>query len=456
MNPYYYAEKLDKGELSVSIYGLGYVGLTLSAVWIKAGAKVIGVDINSEKVKAINKGKIFSIEKSIKDRILKGLKDGRFKALKDGVKASKLSDVKFVCIPVKVNKKGNLILSSLEKACISLAKGLKEKSMVVIESSLPPTTTEKVVKPLIEEHSNLKAGKDFLLAYSPERIFIGRAVEDIEKNHPKIVSGIDELSRKAIKILYERICEKGVIEVSSISSAEFIKVAQGVYRYVNIALANEMAKLCHKLSLDFNEIAKITNLDPHADIHRAGVGVGGICLPSYNLFLIDLANKHGLNLSLLKEARKVNLFMPRYTAQLVKEIALKLNSPKPKICILGLAFRGDIDDPRLSPTYDLIRELKHLKFNGLMVHDPYIDKDEFLRRKGIPLSSKLEKVLRNSDIVIIATDHSLYKSLSLEKIKSLSGKKTLGIIDGRNILDFKELPKGVAYVSIGRPLVSKL
>lgn len=449
--------KLREGLITASVYGLGRVGIPLALAWLRAGARVIGVDVNEDWVKSLN-----SLNFTIRDEpqltpLLKDfIKNGRFKATTDGVSASRESNVKLITVPTLINLKTlEFDLSALKVALQWIAKGLNVGDLVIIESSVPPTTTEKIAKPILEEISRLKVEDDFGLAFSPERVFIGRALRDIEDNYPKIIGGIGPKSSRATASLYECIAKKGVIVLSNSTAAELSKLFEGIYRDVNIALANELSMLCGKLNVDFMEIRAASNSQPYCHLHIPGIGVGGACIPIYPQFTIKIAEEHGVEMPLTSLARRINDEMPKYTVKLLLEAFKELGKPVENsiITILGIAFRGNISDTRLTPVYPLIDELIKLKAN-IKVHDPYIEYDSKLEENNIPLLP-LEEAVENVDAIIIATDHNQFKKLNLSKLVEKANKPVI-LIDGRNIYIKEEIPKNTLYISIsGKKIYSK-
>ncbi len=450
---------MTKEYENVSVYGLGYVGLISCAAWLRAGHKIIGVDILEKRVNDLNKaGSITHVEPEVAKEISKSIHQGRFKATSDGVYASKQSDVKLISVPVELNAEGSPILENLKAAAKSLAQGVKNGDAVIVESSVPPGTTLKLIKPLLERISGLEAENDFYLAYSPERVYLGRALEDLEVRYPKIIGATGPKSSKIIGKLYRKIAKKGVKTVSSPTVAEFEKLAEGVYRDVNIALANELSILASKAGIDYSEMAQVANSQPFCQLHQPGVGVGGACIPVYPLFLKAVAKDLGVQLDLTCLSRRINSFMPSYTAQLTQQLASRLGLKKPKVAILGLAYRGGTDDTRLSPTYDLINALIKCRIEEIMVNDPYVSKDPLLERMKLELTKELAEALKNADIAILAADHPEYMELTLQYLKDKMRKERIGVVDGRQIIKkWKHPPKGVAYEGIGRPraLISK-
>ncbi|MEM1810104.1 MAG: nucleotide sugar dehydrogenase [Thermofilaceae archaeon] len=438
----------------VAVYGMGYVGKAVAAVFLRAGFRVVGVDVSEERVSELNRGVVRYAESKVREAILMGLREGRFQATSDGVEASSRCRVKIITVPVHLRSDGTPDFASLEAAVEAAGRGAREGDLVVVESSVPPGTTLEVVAPTLEKASGLDVGDELLLAYSPERVYVGRAVEDIEERYPKVVAGVGPRSAEAARALYERVARKGVIVMTSPTAAEFEKLAEGVYRDVNIALANELAKLAAALGIDYSEVRAAANSQPYCHLHMPGVGVGGYCIPVYPRFLIHVARRLGLELPLIELARQINLSMPGYTAELVDIVARELGSLKPRIAVLGLAFRGGIDDTRLSPTYDLIDHLMKKGYELITVHDPYVAEDRTLRDLGLPLTHDLAEAVRGKEVVVIATDHPEYADLTPTLLQKLAETDRLAIVDGRLVVkEWRSPPKGVIYVGVGRPLV---
>ena len=448
-------EALRSGKIKVAVYGMGRIGIPLACAWLTAGAKVIGVDVNEKRVAMLNKGiNPFKDEPYVNKILREALRNGRFKATINGVEASRESHVKIIIVPVTLKHmrgKVEVNYENLVKVAEAIGRGLKRGDLVILETSVPPGTTRNILKPILERESRLKVEVDFGLAYSPERVAEGRVYLDIIEHYPKIVSGYGEKSLKAVRALYECVCRKGVIEVSKLEAAEFEKLAEGIYRDVNIALANELAILAMKLGLDFNEIRNAANSQPYCHLHKPGVGVGGLCIPVYPYFMLNLAEKLGLKLKLVEIAREINENMPKITLNLIIEAARKIRG-KPRIAILGLAFRGNIADTRNSPTYTLIKLLLAKGLKDIIVHDPYIEQDEKLTSLGIRLTTNINEAVKGRNIIVIATDHNDYKRLKPSELLELSGIGKIAIIDGRNVInEYYKKPKNVTYVGVGRP-----
>lgn len=204
-------------------------------------------------------------------------------------------------------------------------------------------------------------------------------------------------------------------------------------------------------------MAEAANSQPFCHLHRPGIGVGGACIPVYPLFLMDVAEDLGVNMDLTRAARRINSLMPRYTAELTMQMASRLELEKPRVAVLGLAFRGGVDDTRLSPTYDLINALVKAEIESIVVTDPYVLKDPLLEELGFRLTMDLDEALSDADIAIIATDHPEYRGITLQYLRDKMHKERIGVIDGRHVVkDWRHPPRGVAYLGIGRPFKANI
>jgi nucleotide sugar dehydrogenase len=402
--------------LRVSVYGLGKMGLPLAAVYAERGAVVTGVDIDPKVVDSLNKGVAHINEPGVDKLVKSNVKRKRFSAVTDAVGASKETDIKLILIPTLLNGDQTPDLKGVIKVSEKISLGLKPGDFVIVETTMPIGATEKKIRPALES-SGLKAGKDFGLAYCPERTYSGRAV--------KVVGGFDKKSTKTAKGIYSVINSSGVIATNS-KSAEAVKVFEGIYRDVNIALANQLAVVSSELGLDAMEVYKIANTLMYSNIHRPGTGVGGHCIPVYPYFITN----GGINAdtSLLKLARKVNDSMARHTVGLVED-ALKETGNDIKgsnVIVLGLAFRGGVKEIRNSPSFRIIKALKSLGANTF-VYDPLYDENE-----TNAFGFKYKNDFNNIDCVIIATDHDEFKRYDWKDIaKRMRGNI---MVDGRQLV----------------------
>lgn len=429
------------------MYGLGNVGAPIACAWLRVGAKLIGVDISKEIISSIENGTSHTKEPLVSETLTKGLSNGSLSLTENGVEASKKSSIKIMIVPVAI-KEGIIDLQSLISVSGNVGEGLKKDDIVIVSPSLPPGTTRKIILPILEQKSGLKVEDDFYLLYNPERIYEGRAIQDIEDNYPAIVGGLGIKSNAVGKDLLGMISRKGVKVLSSLENAEAEKLFEGVYRDVNIALANELADFCEKAGIDFWESRDAANSQPFCHLHYPGTGVGGLCIPIYPQFVLSSAKEIGKDLRLLEYSRFINDNMPRKCVRDAIELLLKnkKNLNMPKIAVLGLGFRGDVTDSRLSPSYIVVEEFIKKNYT-VVVHDPFILNDENLP-KSVSLSSDLSNVISNADLVFIATDHKQYNDLNFEILNK--AKKPLLIYDGRNILKTQRKLDGFIRI-IGKP-----
>jgi nucleotide sugar dehydrogenase len=416
----------------ISIYGLGNVGGPLAAAWLRADAKIIGIDISKKLLSEIKSGKSHKKEPFVSETFTQALKKGNLELTDDGSTASKNSHIKIVAVPVGL--KGQRIdLTALKSVAKNIGQGLKTGDAVLISPSLPPGTAQNIVLPILEKNSKLKGEDDFYLIYNPERIFEGRALQDIEENYPAIVAGLGKKSLQFGEELLKLISKKGVMTLSSLANAEAEKLFEGVYRDVNIALANELSEFCEKVGVNYWEARKGANSQPFCHLHYPGTGVGGLCIPVYPRFIIEASSNIGKHLKMVEFARRTNDLMPvKCVNDSLKLLTKnKINLRGAKIAVLGLGFRGEVTDSRLSPTYTVVNEF--LKKGCLVaVHDPYIFEDDLLP-SSVMLSSDLNKITNGASLIFISSDHKIYSKLAQKSFSK--AKKPLLIFDGRNILD---------------------
>lgn len=437
------ARSIRSGDTKISVYGMGLVGSAIAAVWLRFGASVIAVDTNESVVERVSRGLGPRREPVIGRVFKRAVKEGRLRATTDGGEASRESRVKFVAVPVGLRGGSDADLTPLKHALRVIANNMNEGDVIIVKPTVPVGTSRRIAIPILES-SGFRVEEGFLYVYSPERISAGTAVEDIEKNYPIIVSGAGPKSLKLGSTLYKLVAKAGVVEMSSLEAAEAEKIFEGVYRDVNIALANELAIISEGMKLDFEEVRRAANSQPYCNIHKPGLGVGGACIPVYPWFLVHNSLQLGFVPELTLTARRLNLSMPSYFAKLVDKEAGGVSGKT--ITILGLAYRGNVADKRYSPTYDLVFNLIRMGATDIRVHDPYFDGDELLERLGVLVTKDLSEALSNADVVVVATDHDEYKKLDSNLILSSSGKTPM-IVDTRRVLDKRRL-KGLRVVGL--------
>jgi len=436
----------------VSVYGAGRIGLTLVGAWYKAGFDVTGVDINEEHINRLNALDLgFIQEGELRELIARGVKDGKVKFTTDGVSASRRSQVHLMAVPTLLSQESRSFEpGALKAASRTISRGLKGGDLVILESSVPPGTTSGLVREVLESESGLLAERDFYLVYSPERVYIGRALDDLVRKYPKIIGGIGPLSSKVASDVYSKVVERGTVVVRDTVTAELVKLFEGVYRDVNIALANELAILCEKLGVNYYEVRDAANTQPYSHLHTPGAGVGGVCIPFYPYFVLEAAKKRCTDLPLVSLARSINESMPLRTVNVFMDALLRTGIKKESasVAVLGIAFRGDTSDTRNSPGVDVVRLLINSGVGEVIAHDPYATVEPELQALGVKMTSDLASALRGRNAIVITADHSVYRSLSLKVLKDLTGSKNVVVFDTKRVLQAGN-EDGVAYVLLG-------
>jgi len=438
-------KRIRSGQFRIAVYGLGHVGSPLASTWLRAGAHLIGVDTSSEVLENARNGITHIEEPGVNEAFSKGIRDKRFLIYADPVKASQDSHFKLICVPVYLLSDSNSAadLSAVKQAASSIARGLKKGDVVSLNPSVPPGTSEDTVLPLLESESGLKVEQDFYMIYNPERIYEGRAIEDIEKRYPAVVAGAGAKSLEIGTKLYSMVAKKGVIRIRNIRTAETEKLLEGVYRDVNIALANEMARFCEKAGIDFWEAREAANSQPFCHIHKPGAGVGGACIPVYPQFILHAAAMAEVDCKIIRLGRSTNDSMPAYCVQQAIKLIGMSDASKCTVALLGLGFRGGVSDTRLSPTYKVIEELMKLNVKEIRVHDPFVTKDPRLS-PDIMLTSELPRAVKGANLVILVSDHPEYQNITNDILNGAA------LYDGRGILDRAKFTNR-RFASLGKP-----
>ncbi|MDD5022722.1 MAG: nucleotide sugar dehydrogenase [Candidatus ainarchaeum sp.] len=362
--------------MKISVTGLGKAGLPLAFVIADSGFEVIGIDIDEKRVELINNKKNPIPEEPGLLELIKKYSGNKFIATTDGINGIKNTQFHIVIVPLFIDKNNKPDFSILRSAFETVGKGLKKGDVVVLETTVPVGTTNGLVRNILEKESNLKAGEDFYLAYSPERIMTGYSISRY-KEFPKIIGGINKISGEKALEVYNKFCSK-VSLVSNEKTAEMIKISEGVYRDVNIALANELFKQCDYFGIDFEEMREGAK-HPFCNILKAGIGVGGHCIPVYPWFLInefESLNKRDF-IELSKTGRKINDKMIDFWAEKIIEKAKKLGKPinEIKICIKGLSYRKGVKETAYTRSIPLIRKLESLGVD-VYAYDELYSKEE--------------------------------------------------------------------------------
>ncbi len=452
LSPSEVVEKIRAGELRTCVVGLGRMGLPLACVLAEVGFEVVGVDVDENVVRLVNSGRGLDDEPSLSKEVEKWVESGRLRASTSFSEVGE-SDVIFIVVPTKAfNAKPDY--SALYNASISVGRHMRKGALVILCSTVGPLVTEGLVKDAIENASGLRVEADFGLAYSPIRASAGRVMRDL-RSYPRVVAGLGLKSLELASAIIGLTTSGGVIKVSSPRVAEVVKLAENVYRDVNIALANELALICEKLGIDYDEVARAANTQPFCHLHVPGLGVGGHCIPHNPYFLIDYALSVDVRPSLIITARLVNDSMPKHTLKLIidglGECGKRVRGSA--VAVLGAAFKADSADPRYSPAEPLCNDLKALGAE-VRVYDPLVPIN-LLKSLGYDAKESLEEAVENADCAVIATPHTLFKeelSKLLRDVHDYMRKPAL-IVDCWRILNPKEVASiGFKYKAVGRGL----
>ena len=397
----------NKENIVVGVFGLGYVGLPLSLTFCRSDFRVIGFDIDPEKVNMLNMGQSY-IQHIGSDGIAQAANKKLFHATTDFSEIVNC-DALIVCVPTPLTPNRDPDLSFIERTAQTIASHIKKGQLFCLESTTYPGTTEEVIKPILET-SGLLAGKDFFLAYSPEREDPGNK-DFSTKTIPKLVGGYTAECTRAATALYSAVLAD-VVPVHSCAVAEASKLLENIYRSVNIALVNELKVLFTRMNIDVWEVISAAKTKPFGfSAFYPGPGLGGHCIPIDPFYLSWRARQFGLNTRFIELAGEINTAMPEYVVGRVAEALNEVEKPinGSLIFILGLSYKRDVDDLRESPSITLI-ELLRARGADIRYNDPYFPTIPPMRDHQLEISSQPinSKTLQAADLVLIATDHSQY------------------------------------------------
>lgn len=407
--------------MKVCIMGQGYIGLPTAALFSRNHCEVVGVDINEEIVNNLNKGIIHIEEPGISDIIRQSVKKNTYKASLTPEKA----DAFIITVPTPyIIENYSCDLSYVISACETIVPLLENGNTVIIESTIAPMSTDDVIKPIFE-NAGFEIGKTLYLAHCPERVLPGRILEELVHND-RIVGGVTpECSVKAGEV-YGQFVE-GHIMLTEAKTAELSKCMENTFRDVNIALANELTKICAEIGVNALDVIKLANKHPRVNLHAPGPGVGGHCLAIDPYFIYAKAPETA---KIIKLARDTNNSMPDFVCQYVKKII-----QKGKIAVLGASYKGNTDDDRESPAYDIISSLESDGYE-IAVHDPHLVRKNFV---------SFEEAVDGADLILILCDHNEFKH---PDYKLISEKMENPIIfDTKNIIP--SVPEGVTLYNYG-------
>lgn len=407
----------------VGVMGLGYVGLPLAVEFGRSGLKVIGFDIDTRRVESVAAGQSYIVD--VPEEIVRTLTErGKLTATTDFSRLAE-TDAVIICVPTPLRKTKEPDISYILAAAEQIKRHLHAPQLVVLESTTYPGTTNEVLLPMLEE-TGLKLDSDFHLAFSPERVDPGNKQFQTH-NIPKIVGGVSALSTEMAAALYQTIVER-VHKVTSARVAETAKLLENTFRSVNIALVNEMAKLCYHLGIDSWEVIQAAATKPFGFMpFYPGPGIGGHCLPLDPHYLSWKARLHGFEARFIGLAEEVNSHMPRHVVQLVQDGLNEHGKPLKgsRVLVLGVAYKRDIDDLRESPALGIVDQLLH-KGAVVSYHDPFIPEVRFDGSGTLRSTPLSDDILSNCDCAVIVTDHSRVDYARVVRLAPL-------VVDTRNV-----------------------
>lgn len=409
--------------MKICVLGLGYIGLPTGLLLAESGHEVIGVDIDEKKVEQLKNNELPFEEPGMKDL---------FENAKDNFKAQTLveaSDVYIIAVPTPLDSSLKIPdLKAIKSATGMIGPHLSEGNLVVLESTVPPATSENLILPILKKYNG---DCNFYLAHSPERAIPGNTLEEM-RNNSRIIGGLDEKSADLAKTVYSSFVD-GEIHITNIKTAEMVKLMENTFRDVNIALANEFAQIGEEMEIDIWEAIDLANEHPRVDILEPGPGVGGHCISIDPWFL----SSNSTTSKMISLAREINDSMPNFVVNKTREMIKNITDPT--ITIFGVAYKGNVDDTRETPALKIIKLAENEGFK-VKCYDPFVEDFEY------ELYS-LEQSVEGSDCIVIVTDHEDFKNINPNNL-SMDNKN---IVDSRNIIDKASWEEaGFNVIKVGR------
>lgn len=406
--------------------GLGYIGLPTSIMFAKNDVEVVGVDISPEVIKMLNSGKIHIEEPGLQEALEEVIEKGKFRASLTPEKA----DAFIVAVPTpnKEDMYKSCDLSYVLSAVSNVIPYLEKGNVLIVESTIAPRSMDDFVKPLVEK-AGFTVGKDIFLVHCPERVLPGQILHELIYNN-RIVGGITPECTEAGAMVYSTFV-KGELIKTNAKTAEMSKLMENTFRDVNIALANELTKVCNELDINALDVIEMANKHPRVNLHYPGPGVGGHCLAVDPYFIVAKAPEQAQIINL---SRTVNTSMPEYVVNNVNKL-MEATQGK-TVTVFGLTYKGNVDDIRESPAMEIYEMLKDQGKYEVRAFDPHVE--------GNIVIKDIEVAVNNSDLILILTDHNEFKQLDFEKLANMSTKR---IFDTRNIV--KNAPNNFEYINFG-------
>jgi UDP-N-acetyl-D-mannosaminuronic acid dehydrogenase len=426
------------GASPVAVYGLGKMGLPLAAAFAELTGSTIGVDVDPAVVSAVEAGDCpVANEPGLPDLVAETVECGALRATTDGERAASQANVHVLIVPTTLTDGADPDLGALRAATETVGAGLSTGDLVIVESTVPPGTTAEVVDPILAEESGLDADR-YGLAFCPERTASGTALRDIRGQYPKIVGGVDAESTRVARLVYEELSDNGVVSVSDARTAEAVKLFEGLYRDVNIALANELALLRDELGVDVREAIAAANGLPMCDLHDPGAGVGGHCIPYYPYFVMSAVEEAT---PLLRTARETNDRMPGFVLTKVREglLATGTDPGEATVAVLGLAYRPGVNETRASPAKPLVRGLSAYGTDVVVV-DPVVTDPHVVDARRAEVA---DLPALAPDAVALVTAHEAFAAVDWTALDPTV------VVDGRAALDLADTHHYVYTVGSG-------
>lgn len=400
-------KKINEKTLVIGVIGLGYVGLPLAVTFAKNGAATLGFEKSEKKAKSVNEAKNYIADVKDEDLFSVVKQTKKFSATTDFSRI-KECDALIICVPTPLDQFKKPDMSFIESACHEIGKNMKAATFISLESTTYPTTTENFMKPIIEQDSNLKEGRDFWLCFSPERVDPGNK-EYKTDNTPKVVGAMGKEAQILAKGIYS-IAIKHLHLVSSPRAAEMVKILENTYRLINISLINELALLAGKMDINIWEVIDAAKTKPYGfQAFYPGPGIGGHCIPLDPFYLEHIAKEYNFDLSMIHSAGAINDLMPY---RMMNKISYALNRKQKAlngstILFLGVAYKPDIDDARESPALLVMAQVAK-KGANVLYHDPYIPQVRDEKGNKYDSSPLTDELLRSADCVVFTTNHSAF------------------------------------------------
>ena len=424
--------------MKIAVVGLGHIGLPLAVQYASRGHEVVGCDLDPRVVDAINRGESpHDDEGEVSDQVPTLVSSGRLRATTDDAEGVREADVVVVIVPVVVDESRQVDFSQIDAATGDVARGLRTGTLMIYETTLPIGTTRDRLGPMLEAGSGLQVDRDFHLAFSPERVLVGRVLVDLRR-YPKVVAGTSPEGTARAVDFYRAVLDPGaeIRAMASVEAAEMTKLAETTYRDVNIALANEFAQVAARHGLDITEVIAAANSQPYSHIHQPGVGVGGHCIPVYPHLLFR--DEPVMRIPPL--SREINDGMAAYAVGRLAEALGPLDGVA--VLVLGIGYRGDVREDFFSSAL-LLREALVAAGATVHGHDPYFDAEHLLNRGFVPYDFAAPVPVRAA---ILQAYHAAYRELDPATIPGLEV-----LLDGRNVLDRDRVEaSGVRYLGVGR------